>query len=350
MSGRSGHGTQSRFVLQPYRQVTHGRRDRRRRRVLAMKKDNSPKQDHTGPAARALWKGAISFGLVNVPVELFPAEERKTFKFSMLDKRDLSPVGYKRYSKSSGREVEWDDIVKGYEYEKEQYVVLSDEDFRKANPKATQTIDIKAFIAAGELAAEYYETPYYLAPAVRGQKVYALLRETLRATSRIAIAQVVIRQTEHLAAVVVNGNALMLITLRYQNELRDTKGLELPAAGLKDAGVTAKEVELAKRLVDDMTESWKPNTFRSTYQDDLMTRIRQKIKAGQTKVITPPEGDDDDAPRSAEIIDLADLLKRSLGSKLGGKAVSTAVTSRRPALKIVKRTAVAKSAAKRKRA
>jgi DNA end-binding protein Ku len=302
--------------------------------------------------ARALWKGAISFGLVNVPVELYPAEDRKAFKFSMLDKRDLSPVGYKRYSKSSGKEVAWDDIVKGYEYEKEQYVVLSDEDFRKANPKATQTIDIKAFVEASELAAEYYETPYYLAPAGRGQKVYALLRETLRTTARVAIAQVVIRQTEHLAAVVVHGNALMLITLRYQDELRSTSGLELPAAGLKGAGVSAKEVELAKRLVDDMTEKWKPESFRSTYHADLMKRIKQKIKAGQTREITPPGDDGDDAPRTAQIIDLADLLKRSLGKPAGTKAVTPPrVTGvRKTALKVVKRTAAPKAAAGRKRA
>ncbi len=114
--------------------------------------------------ARALWKGAITFGLVNIPVELYPAEDRKSFKFSMLDKRDFSPVGYKRYSKSSGKEVEWGDIVKGYEYEKDQYVVLSDEDFRRANVKATQTIDIRTFVDADEIPAEYYETPYYLAP------------------------------------------------------------------------------------------------------------------------------------------------------------------------------------------
>ena len=190
--------------------------------------------------ARALWKGAITFGLVNIPVELYPAEDRKSFKFSMLDKRDLSPVGYKRYSKKTDKEVEWANIVKGYEYEKDQYVVLSDEDFRRANVKATQTIDIQAFVAADEIPLEYFETPYYLAPGARGQKVYALLRETLRASKRIAIAEVVIRTTQHLAAVVVNGSALMLNTLRYQDELRDAKGLELPAEGLKAAGVTGQ--------------------------------------------------------------------------------------------------------------
>jgi len=173
--------------------------------------------------ARAIWKGAISFGLVNIPVEVYPAEDRKAFKFSMLDKRDLSPVGYKRYSKKTNKEVEWSNIVKGYEYEKDQYVVLSDEDFRRANVKATQTIDIQAFVAADEIPVEYFESPYYLAPAPRGQKVYALLRETLRSSKRVAVAQVVIRTTQHLAAIVVNGRALMLNTLRYQDELTQAK-------------------------------------------------------------------------------------------------------------------------------
>ncbi len=301
--------------------------------------------------ARALWKGAISFGLVNVPVELFPAEDRKAFKFSMLDKRDFSPVGYKRYNKSSGNEVAWDDIVKGFEYEKDQFVVLSDEDFRKANPKATQTIDIKAFVDASGVAAEYFETPYYLAPDGRGQKVYALLRETLRATSRVAIAQVVIRQTEHLAAVVVQGNALMLITLRYQEELRKPTDLDLPPAGLKGAGVTVKEVELAKRLVDDMTEKWKPESFRSTYHDDLMKRIRQKIKAGQTREITTPDSGDDSAPQTAQIINLADLLKRSLGKAGAGRSSPAHASGvRKAALKVATRPAAAKGVAKRKRA
>src|ERR1700681_2408449 len=129
--------------------------------------------------ARAIWKGSITFGLVSIPVELFPAEDRKEFKFSMLDKRDFSPVGYKRYSKTSKKEVEWSNIIKGYEYEKDQYVVLSEEDFRRANVKATQTIDIRAFVPANEIPLEYFETPYYLAPAARAQKAYALLRETL---------------------------------------------------------------------------------------------------------------------------------------------------------------------------
>ena len=302
--------------------------------------------------ARALWKGAVTFGLVNIPVELYPAEDRKSFSFSMLDKRDLSPVGYKRYSKRSGKEVEWANVVKGYEYEKDQYVVLSDEDFRRANVKATQTIDIQAFVSRDEIPAEYFETPYYLAPGNRGEKVYALLRETLKSTGRVAVAQVVIRTAQHLAAVVPNGRALMLITLRYQDELRPARDLDLPADGLKAAGVSVKEIALAKRLVDDMTERWNPGEFKDTYHDDLMARIKQKIKQGQTKVITQPGADDDAAPRSAKIIDLAELLKQSLGkggARKPASAPAKAEARPRPALRVVAgtKTAVKPPAAKR---
>lgn len=306
--------------------------------------------------ARALWKGAITFGLVNIPVELHGAEDRKGFKFSMLDKRDFSPVGYKRYSKKSGKEVEWGNIVKGYEYEKDQYVVLSDEDFRRANVKATQTIDIRAFVPADAIPVEFFETPYFLAPSGRGApKVYALLRETLRATNRVAVAQVVIRTTNHLAAVVVNGAALMLNTLRYADELRTASGLELPAAGMKAAGVSAKEIELAKRLVDDMTEAWKPEAFKDTYHDDLLARVKEKIKKGETHQITEPGKEDAGEPRSAQIIDLAELLKKSLGkggaSKTTERRATAAPAREKAALRVVPSARSAtKTVVKRKRA
>jgi DNA end-binding protein Ku len=270
--------------------------------------------------ARALWKGAITFGLVSIPVELHAAEERREFKFALIDKRDFSPVGYKRYSKRSGKEVPWEDVVKGYEYEKDEYVVLSDEDFRRANVKASQAIEIQAFVPADEIPIEYFETPYYLVPTRAGQKVYALLRETLRASGRIAVAQVVIRTVQHLAAVVPVGKALMLNTMRYPDQLRDDADLALPAEGLKSVRVTAKEAELAKRLVADMAEHWKPGEFKNTYHEDLMRRIREKIKAGETKDITEPEAPEH-APRSAKVIDLAALLQRSLkeGERTGRK-------------------------------
>lgn len=305
--------------------------------------------------ARVLWKGAITFGLVHIPVELYPAEERKEFKFAMLDKRDFSPVGYKRYSKRSGKEVDWSNVVKGYEYEKDQYVVLSDEDFRRANVKASQTIDIEAFVPAGEIPPQYFETPYYLVPTERGQKVYALLRETLRSTGRVAVAQVVIRTAQHLAVVVPVGKILMLNTLRYADELRPIKEFDLPEEGLKGAHVTTKEVELAKRLIDDMTESWKASEFKDTYHQDLMRRIEEKIKKGETKEITEPETEDRKEPRSAQVIDLASLLKQSLDKGAGRKAAEPrrapkAEASRKAALRVVTSRGTAKAPAKRKRA
>jgi len=308
--------------------------------------------------ARALWKGDISFGLVNIPVELYPAEEHREFKFSMLDKRDFSPVGYKRYSKRTNKEVDWANIVKGYEYEKDQYVVLSDEDFRRANVKASQTVEIKAFVPAEQIPAQYFETPYYLAPTERGKKVYALLRETLRETGRVAVATVVIRTTQHLAAVVPAGRALMLNTLRYADELRDPGAIELPAEGLKSAGVTPKEVELAKRLVGDMSEDWNPAEFKDTYHEDLMRRINEKIKSGETKQITEPDTSESSRPKSAQIIDLAALLQQSLknGSRAGKKAESARSTetkaqpAAKPRLAAASAKRSAKTAAKRRSA
>src|SRR4051812_34702672 len=261
--------------------------------------------------ARSIWKGAITFGLVNIPVELVSAEDRKEFKFSMLDKRDFSPVGYKRYSKESGKEVEWKDIIKGYEYEKGQYVVLSDEDFKRANVKASRTIDIEAFVPAKDVSPQYFETPYYLVPGDRGEKVYSLLRETLRTTGRIAIAQFVLRTSPHLVAVQPVGRALMLITLRYADELRESKGLELPAEGLKEVHVTAKEIDLAKQPIEGMSDKWHPEQYHNTYHEDLMHRIEEKVKSGETHELTPP-GEEPAAPRTAQVIDLAALLKQSI--------------------------------------
>lgn len=301
--------------------------------------------------ARAIWKGAITFGLVNIPVELVSAEERKEFKFSMLDKRDFSPVGYKRYSKESGKEVEWKDIVKGYEYEKGQYVVLSEEDFRRANVKASRTIDIEAFVPAKDVLPQYFETPYYLVPGDRGEKVYSLLRETLNATGRIAIAQFVLRTSPHLVAVQPAGRALMLVTLRYADELRDTKDLELPAADMKDVRVTAKEVELARQLIGGMSEKWNPARYHNTYHEDLMRRIEEKIKSGETHELTPPG--DEPAPRTAQVIDLAALLKKSIDTK--GRAQDGAAPRRARAthaapLRTVPAARPARHTAKRKRA
>lgn len=264
----------------------------------------------------SLWKGAISFGLVNIPVVLTSAENRNSFDLTMLDRRDMKPVGFKRYNKETEKEVGWDDIVKGYEYEKERYVVLTEEDFKRANVEATQTVDIVAFVDAEEVAPTYFETPYYLAPDKRGDKGYALLRETLKATNKIGVANVVIRTRQYLAALIPSGDVIVLNTLRYKNELKSAKDVEVPSGNLKASGVSPREIEMAKKLVEEMTEPWKPERYRDTYHDDLMKLIDKRIKAGKTEVITEPEAEEDqEKPARGEVIDLMALLKRSVQAK-----------------------------------
>ncbi len=263
---------------------------------------------------RGLWKGAISFGLVNVPVELFSAEKRSSeLDLTMLDKRDLAPVGYKRYNKSTGEDVPWGEIVKGYEYEDGRYVVLSDEDFRRANVEASKTVDIVAFVDGKDIAPLYYETPYYLAPAKRGEKAYTLLREALEKAGKVGIATVVIRTRQYLAAVLPQDGLLVMNTLRYANEIRDPKDLEIPSSK-----VTAKEVDLALRLIRDMEEKWKPAQYKDTYREDLLKRIEEKVKAGQTEEITKPAKEK--AGGGAEVIDLMALLKKSVEGKKPAEA------------------------------
>jgi DNA end-binding protein Ku len=264
---------------------------------------------------RSIWKGAISFGLVHIPVILSSAENRNSFDLTMLDRRDMKPVGFKRYNKDTQKEVGWDDIVKGYEYEKNRYVVLTDEDFKRANVEATQTVDIVTFVDADEIAPTYFETPYYLSPDKRGEKGYALLRETLKATKKIAIATVVIRTRQYLAALIPSGDVVVLNTLRYQNELKPVQDLDVPSGTLKSAGVSSREIDMAKKLVDEMTDKWEPERYGDTYHDDLMKLIDKRIKAGKTEVITKADEDEEKKPVRGEVVDLMALLKRSVQEK-----------------------------------
>jgi len=281
---------------------------------------------------RGLWKGAISFGLVNVPVELFSAEKRSTeLDLTMLDKRDLAPVGYKRYNKASGEDVPWSEIVKGYEYEDGKYVVLSEEDFRRANVEASKTVDIQAFVDAGEVPPLYFETPYYLAPGKRGEKAYALLRDALKKAGKIGIATVVIRTRQYLAALIPYGDVLLMNTIRYANELRPVEELGIPEASLKGAKVTAKDIDLALRLIDDMIDRWQPEQYKDTYREDLLKRIEEKVKAGQTKEITAPEKEGAEEKAGAEVIDLMALLRKSVEGK--AKAAPARASGKRPAAK-----------------
>jgi DNA end-binding protein Ku len=266
--------------------------------------------------ARSLWKGAISFGLVYIPVDLYSAVKTNELDLTMLDKRDFSPIGFKRYNKGNNKEVAWDNIIKGYEYTSGEYVVLSDEDLKRANVKATQTIDILAFVNAEDVPLTYYETPYYLAPGRGGDKVYALLRETLRRSGRIGIATVVIRTKQHLCALVASEDGIIMNTLRYADEIRDAEGLDLPAKGLKGVGITDKELKMALSLVEGMSEEWDPSQYHDTYKEDVLALVEKKVKAGQTKSITMPSKETEAAPAS-NVIDLVALLKQSLGNKPG---------------------------------
>jgi len=279
--------------------------------------------------SRPVWNGAISFGLIFIPVSLHSAESPDELDLSMLDKRDFAPIGFKRYNKHSGKDVGWSDIVKGYEYQKDEFVVLSDADFRQANVKATQTIDLMAFVDMQEIPPLLFEKPYYLVPGKRGEKVYALLREALRKSGKAAVAQIVIRVKQHLAVLVAEDDAIVLNTLRYPEEVRDTKDLALPAAGMAKAGVNDKELKMALALIEGMSEEWDPAQYRDSYRHDLMALIETKIRKKQTHTLTPPAKDEEEAPRSAEVVDLVDLLKRSLptgkraaGAKTRSKAAA----------------------------
>ena len=269
--------------------------------------------------ARSLWKGAISFGLVHIPVEMYTAVSAKSLDLTMLDKRDFSPIGFKRYNKGNQKEVTWDDIVKGYEYTSGEYVVLTDEDLRQANPEATQTIDILAFVDADQVPLLYYEQPYYLAPGKGGDKVYALLRETLRKAGKIGIANVVIRVKQHLCALVCMGDVIVMNTLRYSDEIRETGELKIPSTESKAAAISDKELKMAMALVEGMSEEWKPEQYRDTYREDVLALVEKKIKAKETKTITMP-GKDKPATSPGNVIDLVALLQQSLGKKPAGKA------------------------------
>jgi len=255
--------------------------------------------------ARGLWKGAISFGLVNVPVELFSAQKRSAeIDLTMLDKRDMAPVGYKRVNKANGKEVPWEDVVKGYEYEDGKYVVLSEEDFRRANPEAARTVDIVAFVDVQDIAPLYFETPYYLAPGKRGEKAYALLRDAMAKAGKAGVATVVIRTKQYPAALIAQDDALVLNTLRYHSELK------IPEK-LKGHKPSSKELDMALRLIEDMADEWQPEKYHDTYHEDLLKRIEEKVKAGETEEITEPEKGEKPA-KSAEVIDLMALLKKSV--------------------------------------
>jgi DNA end-binding protein Ku len=264
----------------------------------------------------ALWTGSISFGLVTIPVSLVTAETREELDFTLLDRRDDSPIGYQKINKHTGKPVPNDQIVRGFEYTDGRYVVLSDADLKRASPERTQRIDVLSFVEAHEISPLYFDRPYFLEPAKGGERGYALFREALRRTGRVAIASVVVKTRQHLASVVVHDDVLVLDLLRYAAELKDPSRLEVPA-GMK--GISEREIKMAERLIDEMSDSWKPERYHDEYKDELLAFIKKRGRAG--KLEAAPEDEEEKPARKgrAEVIDIADLLQKSLAGKGNGR-------------------------------
>ena len=292
--------------------------------------------------SRTLWKGAITFGLVHIPVGLHTAASEQGVDFDWLDKRSMDPVGYKRINKRTGKEIDKDNIVKGVEYEDGKYVIISPEEIAAVFPKTTQTIEIQRFIDANEMPFIFLERPYYVAPINKSDKVYALLRETLLATGKIGLAKVVIATKQHLAALVPSGPALVLNLLRWGDEVKALDSLELPAAG--KSSVSAAELKMAKQLVAEMSGEWNPEDFKDEFRLQVMKLVEKKAKAGEGKTVLEPE---EESPRTGEVIDLTALLQRSL--KGGGKSASKPA-AKTPAKKTSAKTPAAKKAAPQRKA
>ena len=265
--------------------------------------------------ARAIWKGSISFGLVNIPIALYPATRREELKFRLLRKSDLSPVNYKRVAEKDGKEVPWDQIVKGYEYEKGKYVVLKDEDFERVDLEATQTVDIKDFVDQEEIDPMFFYKPYYLEPQKGGDKAYALLRDALKDTNKVGVAKVVIKTRQYLAGVKPEDGALVLELMHFADELADPEKLHVP----KKMEVGKREMSMAKSLIDTMSSKWDPEKYKDDYREALMEVIEEKVEAGGKEIEEKPRK----APKPTKVIDLVSVLQKSL-EETGAKKKATA--------------------------
>jgi len=286
-------------------------------------------------ATRAVWRGAISFGLVHIPVALHAATVNTDLDFDWLDKRTLDPVGYRRINKRTGEEIEPENVIKGIAYEKDKYVVLTDEEIRAAYPRVTQTIAIDSFVPNTQIPFVYLERPYYLEPINKGEKVYVLLRETLLRTQRVGVARVVIQNKQHLAALVPSGPGLVLNLLRWGDEIRSWEDLALPPEGAKAAGVSDKELAMARQLVEEMTGRWDPHQFTDSFKDEILALVDRKVKAGQLHAVPQPAQaapeEAEPLPFGAQVLNLIDLLQRSLHPDGGAASPDNGSSQRKPA-------------------
>jgi len=288
---------------------------------------------------RILWKGAISFGLVHVPVALYPATSDGGIDFDWLDARTMDPVGYQRINKRTGKAIDREYVVKGVKQDDGDYVIVSDDEIRAAYPKTTQTIEIEGFVGSAEIPFVYLEKPYFLEPMKQGEKVYALLREAMAAAQVIGVARVVIHNKEHLAALIPAGAGLVLNTLRWSADLRDMGELTLPGAGRKAANIKDAELKMAERLISEMTVKWDAGDYSDRFADAVRTLIRRRVEAGKTAKVEPLETEE--RPSGSNVIDLTALLKQSLGDRKGAtkRAAATPVATKATVRKVAKKVA-----------
>lgn len=306
--------------------------------------------------ARPIWSGTLSFGLLNIPVQLMSGEKRTDISFRMLDARNKAPIRYERVNAETGEEVPWKEIVKAFEYDKGSYVVLEQEDIKSAAPESHDAVEVEAFVDAAAIGPQYFEKPYVLVPAKKAEKGYVLLRETLKKTGKIGIARVVIRTREHLCAVMPQGDALMLVMMRYPQELVDVSDYNIPAGASGDYRVNAKELEMAQALIDSMAGDWSPGDYRDEFRARLHKVIEKRVQA---KGGTVPKPDDDGdglhEDATTNVVDFMSLLQQSIDSRKRTPAAKAG--TKRPAKKAAgksakktsKKTPV-KKAAKRKSA
>jgi DNA end-binding protein Ku len=270
--------------------------------------------------ARAIWKGSISFGLVNIPIALYPATRREELKFRLLRESDLSPVNYKRVAEKDGEEVPWNQLVKGYEYEKGKYVILKDEDFQRVDLEATQTVDIQDFVEQEEIDPIFFYKPYYLEPQKGGDKAYALLRDALKDSGKVGIAKVVIKTREYLAGVKPEDGVLVLELMHFADELADPGKLHVP----KKTEVGKREMNMAKSLIDGMSSKWNPEKYKDDYREALMEVIEEKVEAGGKEIEEKPKK----SPKPTKVIDLVSVLQKSL-EQTGTKKKATSKSRRK---------------------
>lgn len=299
--------------------------------------------------ARPIWTGTLSFGLLNIPIRLMSGERRNDLHFRMLDQRDNTPVRYERVNAETGEEVPWKEIVKAFEYQKGNYVVLEEEDIRNAASDAHETVEIDTFVDATDISPAYYEKPYVLLPAKKAEKGYVLLRETLKKTGKVGIGRVVIRTKEYLAAVMPQGDALVMNLLRYKSEVVDAEDYELPSKSASDYRISPREIEMATDLIKSMSGKWKPEDYHDEFRAKLRTAIEKRLKS---KGVTATVEEEERTPENAatNVVDFMALLKKSIGAKTRTPAAKSTSASEGGGKKAAAKKSAAKKGATKKTA